>query len=171
MSDRLARAAIGYGGRFLWEVARDDEHVVPLLERAIAALGDDDPGLRVRLLVRLAGGPLRDASFPPGRKAAMSAEALAIARRTGDPATIAYALHGYILGHHSPEHTRAQRGLATEMIALARSAGDKEREYEGFEERLDALIELGDMPASRRRPRVDDAARERAASARARRGS
>ena len=147
MSDRLARAAIGYGGRFLWEVARGDEHVVPLLERAIAALGDDDPGLRVRLLVRLAGGPLRDASFPPGRKAAMSAEALAIARRTGDPATIAYALHGYILGHHSPEHTRAQRGLATEMIALARSAGDKEREYEGFEERLDALIELGDMPA------------------------
>jgi DNA-binding SARP family transcriptional activator len=148
MPDRLARAAIGYGGRFLWEVARGDEHVVPLLERAIAGLGDDDPRLKVRLLARLAGGPLRDASFPPERKAAMSAEALALARRTRDPATIAYALHGYILGHHSPDHTHVQRDLATEMIALARAAGDKEREYEGFEERLDALLELGDMAAS-----------------------
>jgi DNA-binding SARP family transcriptional activator len=145
MPDRLARAAIGYGGRFLWEVARDDEHIVPLLERAIAALGDDDHPLRVRLLVRLAGGPLRDSRFPPERKAALSAEALAIARRIGDPATIAYAIHGYILGRHAPDHRSAQLDLATEMIALARSAGEKEREYEGLEERLVCLLEVGDM--------------------------
>jgi DNA-binding SARP family transcriptional activator len=144
MPDRQARAAIGYGGRLIWEVARDDEHIVPLLERAIAALGDADQPLRVRLLVRLAGGPLRDSRFPPERKAAMSAEALAIARRIGDPATIAYAIHGYILGHHAPDHTRRQLDLATEMIALARAAGDKEREYEGLEERLVAFLELGD---------------------------
>jgi DNA-binding SARP family transcriptional activator/tetratricopeptide (TPR) repeat protein len=145
MPDLLARAAIGYGGRLMWEVARDDEHIVPLLERAIAALGDADPPLRVRLLVRLAGGPLRDSRFPPERKAAMSAEALEIARRIGDPATVAYAIHGYILGHHSPDHTRRQLELATEMIALARAARDKEREFEGHEERLVAFLDVGDM--------------------------
>ena len=145
MPERLAHAAIGYGGRLLWEVARDDEHIVPLLERAIEALGDRDDPLRVRLLVRLAGGPLRDSSFPPERKAAMSAEALAIARRLGDPATIAYAIHGYILGHHSPPNTPRQAELGTELIGLARAAGDKEREYEGLEERLVALLELGDI--------------------------
>ena len=145
MPERLARAAIGYGGLMLREVARDDEHFVPLLERAIEALGDDHPPLRVRLLARLAGGPLRDSRFPPERKAAMSAEALAIARRLGDPATIAYAIHGYILGHHAPDHTARQRDLATEMIALGRETGDKEREFEGLEERLVALLELADM--------------------------
>ena len=69
LPEQLARAALGYGGRIIWEVSRDDERLVPLLERALAALGDDSP-LRVRLLARLAGGPLRDASFPPERKAA-----------------------------------------------------------------------------------------------------
>ena len=47
------------------EVSRDDERLVPLLERAIAAAGTEDSILRVRLLARLAGGPLRDARFPP----------------------------------------------------------------------------------------------------------
>ena len=66
LADRLARAALGYGsGAIIWEVSRDDEYLVPLLERALDALGDRDAPLRVRLLARLAGGPLRDASFPP----------------------------------------------------------------------------------------------------------
>ena len=42
----------------------------------------------------------------PERRPALSAEALAMARRLGDPATLAYAIQGYIVGHHSPEHTR-----------------------------------------------------------------
>ena len=102
LREQLARAALGYGGRIIWEVSRDDEHLVPLLERALTALGDDESELRVRLLARLAGGPLRDVSFAPERKAAVSHEALASARRLDDPATLAYALQGYILGHHSP---------------------------------------------------------------------
>jgi hypothetical protein len=149
MPDRLARAALGYGGRLMWEVARDDVHVVPLLERAIGALGDKDPLLRAMLLARLAGGPLRDSSFPPERKAAMSAEALAIARRIGDPSTLAYAIHGYILGRHSPDHTPKQLELATELVEVATAAGDKERELEAREERLNSWLELGDMTAAR----------------------
>ena len=85
LGEQLARAALGYGGRVMWEVSRDDPHLVPLLERALAAIGEGDSPLRVRLLARLAGGPLRDASFPPERKVALSSEALAMARRIGDP--------------------------------------------------------------------------------------
>jgi hypothetical protein len=151
LAEHLARAALGYGGRIIWEVSRDDEHLVPLLERALAALGDGDSPLRVRLMARLAGGPLRDARFPPERKASLSEAALAMARRLGDRATLAYAIQGYILGHHAPSHTPRQLELATELIALAAEAGDKERMVEGHEERLNALIELG---------RVDEAKRE-----------
>jgi eukaryotic-like serine/threonine-protein kinase len=149
LAEQLARAALGYGGRVTWEVSRDDDYLVPLLERAIAALGDDDSPLRVRLLARLAGGPLRDASYPPERKATLSEQALAAARRIGDRTTLAYAIQGYILGHHSPEHTRRQLELATELVDVAGEVGDKERVLEGHEERLDALLELGDMSAAK----------------------
>ena len=149
LPEQLARAALGYGGRIIWEVSRDDPRLLSLLERALAALGGEESILRVRLLARLAGGPLRDASFPPERRAALSAEALRIARRLDDPATLAYALQGYILGHHSPEHTHRQLELANEIIEVAARAGDDERVLEGGEERLDALLELGDVTAAK----------------------
>jgi DNA-binding SARP family transcriptional activator/RecA/RadA recombinase len=148
LGEQLGRAALGYGGRIIWEVSRDDPELVPLLERAIEAQGDGDSALRVRLLARLAGGPLRDASFPPERKAGLSEEALAMARRLDDTATLAFALHGYILGHHSPDHTRSQLEVATELIDVAGRAGDKERVFDGLEERLCALVELGDVEAA-----------------------
>jgi DNA-binding SARP family transcriptional activator len=150
LREQLGRAALGYGGRIIWDVSRDDARLVPLLERALEAVDDADSPLRVRLLARMAGGPLRDASFPPERKARLSEEALAMARRLDDSATLAYAMHGYILGHHSPDHVRAQLALATELIEVAGRAGDKERVFDGHEERFDALVELGDVEAARR---------------------
>jgi DNA-binding SARP family transcriptional activator len=150
LAEHLARAAIGYGGRVMWEVSRDDDCLVPLLERALAAIGSKDSPLRVRLLARLAGGPLRDASFPRERKRSLSREALDMARRIDDPETLAYGIHGYILGHHSPEHVRGQLELATELIDVATHAGDHERVVEGYEERLDSLLELGEIDAAKR---------------------
>ena len=67
----------------------------------------------------------------------------------GDPGTLVYAIQGYILGHHSPEHTGRQLELATELVALATRVGDKERVLEGHEERLDAFLEFGDMTAAK----------------------
>ena len=64
LSEQLGHAALGYGGRIVWEVSRDDDHLIPLLERALDELALDDSVLRVRLLGRLAG-PLRDARFRP----------------------------------------------------------------------------------------------------------
>ena len=149
LAEHLGRAALGYGGRLIWDVSRDDERLERLLERALAVLGPGDSPLRVRLLARLAGGPLRDASRDPARRHALSAEALAAARRLGDPATLAYAIQGYIAANHSPEHTRRQLELATEMIEIAARAGDRERVVEGLEERFDALIEFADIEAAK----------------------
>ena len=141
----LGRAALGYGGRMFWDVSRDDAHLTPLLERAIAALDDEDSALRVRLLARLAGGPLRDVRFAPERRRSLSAEALTIARRSGDASALAYGLAGYIAAHHSPVHTRDQVELATELIEVAHASGDLERAVEAHEHRFEARLELGDM--------------------------
>jgi hypothetical protein len=148
LDDDLVQAALGYGGRIIWNVSRDDPHLAVLLERALAALTTEDSATRVRLLVRLAGGPLRDAGAPRRRRRAMTAEALAVARRLDDDATLAYGLHGYILGHHGPSHTRRQLALAAELIDVATRLGDGERVVDGLEEHLVAATELGDLPTA-----------------------
>jgi DNA-binding SARP family transcriptional activator/tetratricopeptide (TPR) repeat protein len=148
LRDELAQAALGYGGRIIWNVSRDDPLLAVLLERALAALPAEDSATRVRLLVRLAGGPLRASSASRRRRRAMSAEALEIARRLDDDETRAYGLHGYILGHHGPSHTRRQLALAAELIDVATRLGDGERVVDGLEEHLVAATELGDLPTA-----------------------
>src|SRR5205823_2591392 len=66
-----------------------------------------------------------------------------------DPATLAYAINGYILGHHSPEHLPRQLELATELVQVATEAGDKERLFDGYEELLDSFVELGELPRAK----------------------
>ena len=149
LTEHLAQAALGYGGRFVWEFPRGDVGHVPLLERALAAVGEEDSTLRVRLLARFAGGPLRDVSFPLERKWSLSEQALAMARRIGDPETLAYAISGYIVARHSPEFAPEELGLATELVELATDAGDLERAAEGYEYRIAALIELGDLAGAK----------------------
>jgi tetratricopeptide (TPR) repeat protein len=129
----------------IWEVSRGDVDHVPLLERALAAVGEEDSKTRVRLLARLAGGPLRDATFPPERKRVLSEEALDMARRIGHPGTLAYALAAYIAANHSPDFIHRQVRLATELLQVAKEAGDLERAAEGYEHRATAMIELGEM--------------------------
>ncbi|TML33781.1 MAG: hypothetical protein E6G24_06660 [Actinobacteria bacterium] len=149
LPNHLGRAAFGYGGRILWAVSRDDQLLISLIERALDALGDEESALRVGLLARLAGGPLRDATHPPELKRARSEEAVAIARRIGDPATLAYALAGYTQAHLSPDRYTAILPAAEECVAVALEAGDKERALEGYEQLFLHLLGLGDGEGAR----------------------
>src|SRR5262249_61720134 len=54
LTEQLARAALGYGGRFVWMISGRDENIVPLLEDALRGLGEEDSALRARVLARLA---------------------------------------------------------------------------------------------------------------------
>ena len=141
----LGRAALGYGGRIIWERQRDDERLVPLLESGAAALGGEDSPLRVRLLARLAGGPLRSTRVPAKRRLELSRQALEIARRLGDPATLAYALDAYIPANESPANTEETLDMSTELLDVAMEAGDKERVLEAHEHRHERFVELGEM--------------------------
>jgi DNA-binding SARP family transcriptional activator len=148
LPDHFARAALGYGGRLIWDVSRDDAHLVPLLERALAALGGEDSVLRVRLLARLAGGPLRDSTANAERRRSLAAQALEMARRIAEPSTLAYALLGYIGSQHSPDFTPDQVELTEELVGVALQAGDLERALEGYDNHFEASIELGDVAAA-----------------------
>ena len=144
LAEQLAGAALGYGGRIVWEVSRDDDRLIPLLERALEVLPPGDGALRVHLLARLAG-PLRDARFPAERRHAIADEALAMARRLDDPPTLAYALAGYLPAHMSPARTHDIVELATELIDVATNTGERERAVEGYLCRACPLLELGEV--------------------------
>jgi len=146
-AEQLARAALGYGGRFVWARAGTDKHVVPLLESALTALGEDDSPLRVKLLARLAGA-LRDQHDHEPR-AALSREALEMARRIGDPSTLAYALQGRCMAIFWPENPEERIAIASELLRLAESIADREQAAAARYYRMMFQLELGDMPAVR----------------------
>lgn len=143
----LARAALGYGGRFVWARAAQDRRLVPLLERALAALADADEGLRARLLARLAGA-LRD-EFDPGPRRELSRQAVEVARRLGDPRTLAYVLDGRWAAIWGPDTTDERLVLSAELINAAEAGGDGERAFQGHHYRMICFLERGDVDGAR----------------------
>jgi len=138
----LARAAAGYGGRVVWARAGDDDRLVPLLEEALTALADDDVELRARLLARLAGA-LRD-EHPRARRGALSREAVELARRTGNPAALAYALDGRAAAISAPDTVAECLALSSELRDVAERIGDTEHVLAGYFHRFIAQVTLGD---------------------------
>jgi DNA-binding SARP family transcriptional activator/tetratricopeptide (TPR) repeat protein len=147
LPELLARAAVGYGGRILWEIARDDERL-PLLERALAALSASDSPLRVRLLARLAMS-LRGTPDAIARMRALAREALDMSERLGDTETLVYARSAYIPAVESPANTAEMLEAATELLGTAGEIRDLERRFEAHEHRVCRLLELGDVQAAR----------------------
>jgi DNA-binding SARP family transcriptional activator/tetratricopeptide (TPR) repeat protein len=144
-AERLARAALGYSGRFAWARASTDPAFVPLLERAIAAVGDADSQARVRLLARLAAAtrddPIRD------RRAGFAEEGVEIAERMGDPRTLAYALEGYWVAVEGPDTAIELLDVGKRLIPLAEQIGEKEMVFAVRDHRLNTLWSLGDRAA------------------------
>ena len=140
LPDELARAALGYGGRFAYARAGADRRLVPLLEAALAALPEGDSERRATLLARLAGALRNEPSMQ--RRAALSQEAMRMARKLGNPATLAYALESAFAAV-SPRDTEGWLAIGNELVQVAREAGDKEREFFGHQHGLGALMVLG----------------------------
>jgi DNA-binding SARP family transcriptional activator/tetratricopeptide (TPR) repeat protein len=127
LAEHLARAAIGYGGRFPWLRAGNDQRLVPLLEEALAALGAEESELRVRLLARLAGALRDQPSVEP--RSSISREAVAIARRLGDPETLGYALVSLATATWGPDVNELVE-IVDEVKRLADETGDAERMFQ-----------------------------------------
>ncbi|HEX2090069.1 MAG TPA: AAA family ATPase [Actinomycetota bacterium] len=144
MSDQLAHAALGYGGRFVWEAGRGDPHLLPLLEDALSALENEQSPLRARLMARLAGGPLRD-ELDRERRAEMSRRAVELARQLGDPATLAYVLDGRYAAVWWPDNLHERLQIGDEFLAAAENAEDKERLLQARHYRCLAFLEMGQM--------------------------
>jgi DNA-binding SARP family transcriptional activator len=139
----LARAATGYGGRIMYARAGDDDRLVPLLEEGLAALAQEDVELRARLLARLAGA-LRD-EHTRDRRDRLSREAVELARRSGNPAALAYALDGRAAAIMAPDTVVESLALGNELREVGERIGDAERVLQGHWHRIIAQILVGEV--------------------------
>ncbi|MGH7821919.1 MAG: hypothetical protein ACREQ9_19325, partial [Candidatus Binatia bacterium] len=150
-AEQLARAALGFGGRFVWGFAAADERLITLLEESLAALGEGDSALRVRVLARLATafvGRMMYYQQALERSASLSQQAVEMSRRLGDTALLAYALDARHFAIWGPDRVEERLAIATEMLRLAEEAGDTEREHQAHHWRMLSLLELGELAAA-----------------------
>src|SRR5262249_2087459 len=119
--------------------------LVALLEESLRLLGDDDGELRATIQGSLASALYW--SRNEERRDALSTEAVAMARRAGNPVTLARAL---VQRHHvlwGPGAVADRLALADEMIRLATECGDYALALQGRLWRLVDLLDAGDVAA------------------------
>jgi hypothetical protein len=117
-----------------------DTSLIRLLEMATERARDD--ATRSRILARLARELLGDASAGERRRA-LADEALRLARRADDPGPLAVALDARLYALWDPDGAEDRLAAGSEIIDLARAAGDDQRERQGQFWRFVALMELG----------------------------
>ncbi|GAA1983257.1 ATP-binding protein [Catenulispora subtropica] len=142
----LAEAALGLGaGSAGFEVDLFDREQIDLLEEARAGLAvDPDPKDNLLALVTARLSVATSLMEDVGRRTALAEEAVAVARASGDPGAVAYALSALCDAKSGPDDRDARQRWAEEMITCARQAHDVPLELLGRRFRLVALLEAGD---------------------------
>jgi DNA-binding SARP family transcriptional activator/tetratricopeptide (TPR) repeat protein len=146
---RLASAALGFGGRD--HVPLTDEHanerLIELLLEALLQLPAEATGLRARLLGRLSIELM--SSIAPDRRAALSSEALGLARESGDEAIVGYVLAARRVTTWSPGNVKERLALSSETVTIAERVDDPELTLQGRQWLAADLLELGDVERAR----------------------
>jgi DNA-binding SARP family transcriptional activator len=140
----LARAALGVTATWAPTGTADPEHI-GLLSEALTALPAGRDQLKAQLLSGLARARYWEAD--PAPRAQLSAQAVEIARRLGDPATLATCLDAHNSSIWAPGDAAARQATAREIIDLAASAGEPELAVHGHAWGITAAAERGDRDA------------------------
>lgn len=145
--DLAACAALEFGSFALSPGVVDDE-LVSVLRNALAGLDAGQDALRARLKARLAVALY----WTPDAEARMKEadEAVSIARRLEDPATLAYALAHWQGAASSPERTESCLEAAGELFTLAESIGEFQLALPARIRQIGYLLEMGDLPGAER---------------------
>jgi tetratricopeptide (TPR) repeat protein len=144
--EHVARAALGFATGFAGisvQGGMADPLLIGLLEEALTSLPQEDSALRARVLGRLAMELYW--STTREQRASISQQAVEMAHRLDDPATLAYTLHATLVALRGPEHPQDRLAMTAEIIRLAETIGDKELVLRGYIWRVVALLELGDL--------------------------
>ena len=137
----LARAALGLAATWA-PTGTADPGRTGLLAEALTALPAGQDQLTAQLLSALARARYWEAD--PAPRARLSAQAVVIARRLADPATLATCLDAHNSATWAPGDAAARQATAREITGLAASAGEPELAVHGHAWGITAAAELGD---------------------------
>ncbi|MEE9279176.1 MAG: adenylate/guanylate cyclase domain-containing protein, partial [Myxococcota bacterium] len=122
-----------------------DAERIEALEEALERLGQADSALRARLMARL-GWELSFARGERERCESLVREGIEVARRSGDRAALAAALT-VRLDISTARDPEADLAAADEIIAIAQEGGARFEEFYARNQRMSALVLLGEAEA------------------------
>jgi tetratricopeptide (TPR) repeat protein len=135
----LARAAIGYGGRY-YEAGVIDDELIALLREALPGTEGE---LRAQVLARLA--EILHFAGDTETSIELSREAVALARRLGDERVLAAALAGRHVSLLHVAHVEERMRVTREILATA----DPRLEMQTLQARIFDRLTLGDVVGAR----------------------
>lgn len=141
----LTQAAVGLRGYGEMGVA-PDEPTLALLREALAAVGDDHPVSRSRILSRLAGSAPYSRSMQTRED--LSREAYALATRAGDRVAIADAIAARYWASLGPDRVADRLAVGREAIERGREWGDLRLRVLGHETLIGAHLVAGELEAA-----------------------
>ncbi len=141
----LGRAALGVRTPFDILSGSVDAVEVSLLEEALRVHTDPQSLTRAKLLGRLAIAKYWSDDSELGF--ALTEEAVAIARNSGDPAALAEALAAQIYSYSRPQYIGRQLDLENEIVRLAYESGDLNLIFLALVYRSEELLQRGDAQA------------------------
>jgi hypothetical protein len=144
----LVRAAIENTRGFVSDAGEVDTERVAMLEAAIEAAGPGDSRERAALLGMLAS----ELTFAPDRerRLALADEALAVARRLGDPHTLCYVLGARSMPIWAPETLAERLDCSKESVRLADGLGDPLASFHALHWHGVVLVQAGEIDEVRR---------------------
>jgi len=145
-SDLLARAAVGFAGRT--ERGAPGHDMRELLDDALAALGEEFPVLRARILSYLVGTPPYSESVET--RIELSRQAVELARDAGDREALMWALSARCWAMPGTDYVEARLELAGELLETAEQERSTEFRLLGLEAQLRSYLLLGDADAADR---------------------
>ncbi len=137
----LARCAIGMTDRWA-PTGSPAQDTVHLLGQALRDLPSEEDELRAALLARSASA--RRWEVDPGPRRELGRQAVAVARRVGDPALLADCLDAHLAACWVPGNVDRRRRAGAEVVRLARSAGRPELALRGHAWGIIAALEACD---------------------------
>ena len=145
-AEQLARAALGFGGRW-YDAEHVDDELIALLREARSKLPQRPGATRAKVLAHLAQA-VRPADRD-GEARALNAEALEMARRTGDREALIDALSGEHTALHHVGRLPERLAVGTEWLELAGDGDHPDALALALCWRAFDLFEAGDLEGSR----------------------
>ena len=139
--DRLVRAALANSRGFVSASGEVDEERIGVLEAALGSCAAGDSPARAQLQATLAAELMFAGDWD--RRRALSDEALAMARRVGDPAVLSRVLSMRFTTIWVPETLPERLANTAENLAAAESTGDPVGEFHAVHWHAAGLVEAG----------------------------